>query len=401
MFRSCVFASLALLAFPGRTLAQTIWYVDASVAGAGTGAIGDPYRSIRYALQQPSTVAGDTLLVAPGLYVESLSITKFVTVRSTAGPALTAIRPDASGTTILANTGGLFALLEGFTVYGNPDALAIHANDFDVRRCILVGDGQTGVGLAAVDRIRAEHCTVYGFDVGASGVVHGGIVQLTNSIVHGNNLDLSDAVANYTWYASSFYYGPSGLGPPGFFDGTGHDYHLLASSGCIDAGDPASPVDPDGTRADMGALPYDPGYAPFTTYCTAKTNSLGCVPAIDAVNSASLSSGRPFWIRCTQQLNQRNGLCFYGFAPKNSPYQGGFLCVQSPTRRTSLLNSGGNVGPDDCSGVLEFDFNARIQSGSDPMLQLGTEIFCQWWSRDPGASFATNRSDAVRFTVGI
>ena len=31
------------------------------------------------------------------------------------------------------------------------------------------------------------------------------------------------------------------------------DYHLLPASPCIDAGDPASPLDPDGTTADMGA----------------------------------------------------------------------------------------------------------------------------------------------------
>ncbi len=32
------------------------------------------------------------------------------------------------------------------------------------------------------------------------------------------------------------------------------DYHLLPGSPCIDSGDPASPLDPDSTRADIGAL---------------------------------------------------------------------------------------------------------------------------------------------------
>ena len=35
------------------------------------------------------------------------------------------------------------------------------------------------------------------------------------------------------------------------------DYHLSADSPCIDAGDPTSPLDPDGTIADMGAFYYD------------------------------------------------------------------------------------------------------------------------------------------------
>ncbi|MCK5694936.1 MAG: right-handed parallel beta-helix repeat-containing protein, partial [Bacteroidales bacterium] len=40
---------------------------------------------------------------------------------------------------------------------------------------------------------------------------------------------------------------------PMFF---GDDYSLKIDSPCIDTGDPSSPFDPDGTRADMGALPY-------------------------------------------------------------------------------------------------------------------------------------------------
>ena len=34
------------------------------------------------------------------------------------------------------------------------------------------------------------------------------------------------------------------------------DYTLQASSPCIDAGDPSSDLDPDGTRADMGVYPF-------------------------------------------------------------------------------------------------------------------------------------------------
>ena len=37
------------------------------------------------------------------------------------------------------------------------------------------------------------------------------------------------------------------------------DLHLDASSPCIDTADPNSPLDPDGTRADMGAFYYDQG----------------------------------------------------------------------------------------------------------------------------------------------
>lgn len=43
---------------------------------------------------------------------------------------------------------------------------------------------------------------------------------------------------------------------PLFVGGIPFDYSLTAASPCIDAGDPASPPDPDGTRADMGARYY-------------------------------------------------------------------------------------------------------------------------------------------------
>jgi hypothetical protein len=46
---------------------------------------------------------------------------------------------------------------------------------------------------------------------------------------------------------------------PLFWDETARDFHLQAASPCIDAGDPSSPTDPDGSPADMGAFPYDPG----------------------------------------------------------------------------------------------------------------------------------------------
>jgi hypothetical protein len=42
-----------------------------------------------------------------------------------------------------------------------------------------------------------------------------------------------------------------------FADTVSNDYHLTEDSPCIDAGDPSSPLDPDGTIADMGAFYYD------------------------------------------------------------------------------------------------------------------------------------------------
>ena len=135
-------------------------------------------------------------------------------------------------------------------------------------------------------------------------------------------------------------------------------------------------------------------------YCTAKTNSLGCVPQISWAGTASASNASAFVVTAQDLVNQRNGLLFYGFAPTSLAYQGGTLCVAAPTRRTPIQNSGGSVSPPDCSGTLAFDFNSHIQSGVDPQLVAGESVYAQYWSRDPSTVSNTNLTDAIQFTIG-
>ncbi len=45
------------------------------------------------------------------------------------------------------------------------------------------------------------------------------------------------------------------ISDPMFVDAANGDYRLQPNSPCIDAGDPSSPLDPDSSRADMGAFP--------------------------------------------------------------------------------------------------------------------------------------------------
>jgi hypothetical protein len=144
---------------------------------------------------------------------------------------------------------------------------------------------------------------------------------------------------------------------------------------------------------------YDGGLA-ASTYCTAKTNSLGCVPAIASSGAASVSSASPFDITASNVLNQKTGLLFYGYSQQISAFQGGFKCMASPTHRTPTQNSNGNALPaNDCSGAYSFDFNAWIQGGNDSLLVAGQEVDAQFWSRDPASPSTTGLTDALTFVI--
>lgn len=136
-----------------------------------------------------------------------------------------------------------------------------------------------------------------------------------------------------------------------------------------------------------------------TTYCVAKLNSAGCLPAIAGTGGASASSAQPFVISAANVLNQKPGLLIYGMGRATIPFQGGTLCIQPPLARTPLLFSGGSVGQPDCSGTLAFDFNAEIAAGGLALLSPGQEIAAQFLTRDPQGSFGVGLTDAIEFPV--
>jgi hypothetical protein len=125
-------------------------------------------------------------------------------------------------------------------------------------------------------------------------------------------------------------------------------------------------------------------------YCSPKFNSLQCLPAISSTGIASATAGSGFVVQCTDAINNKSGLLFYGANGQQSvPFQGGTLCVAAPIKRTPGVNSGGNPPPNDCSGVFSIDMNAfavgALGGSPLPALQVaGTVIDCQWWGRDPG-----------------
>jgi len=282
--------AFALLLVSECALANT-WYVDASAAPPGNGTLGSPYASIQYAHDQATTVDFDLLLVAPGTYFENLTLTKRITVRSTGGAESTTLRPLAAGT-ILRLQGPVDALtspvFEGFRItgaFGPSDTAAVKSFDGMLYRCIV--SGMLGAGQVAFSTEYNGYildCTIAGNDVG---IVQSniGFTFLVNSILWNRVSDFDPSVggSNISYCAmGTSVQGMGGIGnfrgDPGLCYAWTGDMHLVAGSPCINAGNPALPNDPDGSRSDIGYHPYDPMYAcgPFTRLCPGDGSAAPC-----------------------------------------------------------------------------------------------------------------------------
>jgi hypothetical protein len=150
-----------------------------------------------------------------------------------------------------------------------------------------------------------------------------------------------------------------------------------------------------GTTVHLG--PVYANSASVTIYCTGKTNSAGCVPAIGTNGVQPSKSAGNFAVTCTNALNQKNGLLFFGFSPAAVAFQGGIKCVASPTYRGPNSNSGGTTGGSDCTGAYTQVFSTAFMNAYS--LDPGDTVYAQWWTRDPAVASTTGLSNAIQFTV--
>jgi parallel beta-helix repeat protein len=112
-------------------------------------------------------------------------------------------------------------------IFGEKGVYSLYTGDHNlIVNNIFVGDGVscTGVYSSGQDPFIIRHNDFH----------------QVNSVTYGCQLDTANIFLD-----------------PCFRAGSPYDYRLQANSPCINAGDPASPLDPDGTRADMGAYYYD------------------------------------------------------------------------------------------------------------------------------------------------
>ncbi len=140
-------------------------------------------------------------------------------------------------------------------------------------------------------------------------------------------------------------------------------------------------------------------YQPPATYCTAKTNSQGCAPAIGFQGAPSMSVGDNFHVTAANVLNNKPGLLLWSLNQNAIPFGGGTLCLGPLFHRTGVQFSGGNPPPNDCSGAYSFHFSQAYMTAK--ALTPGVTVYCQYYSRDDGFAAPGNigLTDAVRFTV--
>lgn len=135
-------------------------------------------------------------------------------------------------------------------------------------------------------------------------------------------------------------------------------------------------------------------------YCSAKTNSQGCVPVLDASGFPSLSDPTPFTLNASLLVNQMHADLYLSQTGAAAlPFNGGFLCLAPPLIATPLVITGGSTQGFDCSGSLSVDVNALLQSGAIPGVVAGDTLYAQCIYRDNPLPDGTGMTLGVQFIV--
>ncbi|MDP6519139.1 MAG: right-handed parallel beta-helix repeat-containing protein [Planctomycetota bacterium] len=159
-------------------------------------------------------------------------------------------------------------------------------------------------------------------------------------------------------------------------------YRLLASSPCVDSGDPTGTWDEDGSPPDRGArhLAWTGAATPFA-YCEGKASSAGCLATMGFAGTASLAGDDDFHLLAWDLQNQQFCGLIVSLAPDHAPFAGAARCIAEPFTILGVQNTGGSSLPaSDCSGTIDFQVP---QETLGAMGGVGAQFFAQVWFRDP------------------
>ncbi|MEM9378543.1 MAG: hypothetical protein AAGB93_01245 [Planctomycetota bacterium] len=297
---------------------------------------------------------------------------------------------------------GLVALREVRSSHSSAEGMRVASALVPLERIVAFANAGSGLELAgsSMDVRQLTSVGNGGFGVEASSNYSGSV---RDSILWNN---VTGAATGLPAGRISFSNGPIGLGgsngnidlDPLFVDEMNGDLQLTAGSPCVDAGDPSSPLDPDSTRADMGAY-FLNACAPDVV-CTQAPSTSPCDPSLSIQGFASLSSPAPCTITLAEAPTNSFAIFFYGMgAPTTIAGAFGTICVGGPYQRTAPVPSGGDPLDGPCAGTFVFDFNAYAQSGADPAIVAGVDVIGHLWYRDGNAPGNALFSDGVRLPV--
>ena len=243
-------------------------YVDDDNTGYEDGSKEHPFNTIQEGIDAASS--GDSVRVAAGTYYENIAMKEGVTVQG-AGADMTII--SAHDQII---TGADNSVIEGFTIvndgegksrgYGWSESSTSIRNNVFTGHYVGIHCGQTGSKEQIINNVIVDNNTGITFGRDAAPIIKNNII-MNNNVHHYDYPEYGSsrisAVISYNnlWNGAYDFTPSPGTGnisaDPLFVDPENGNYHVQQNSPCIDAGDPNSPHDPDGTRADIGAFFFD------------------------------------------------------------------------------------------------------------------------------------------------
>jgi hypothetical protein len=270
-------------------------------------------------------------------------------------------------------------------------------------RSILRGnravDSFSSGGAAVHGPVTLDRCTVVD-NVGSGGAAVQGAVAVESCIVRANVGGQCDPQAITTY--CNVEGGVSGIGnfdADPLFHGAPGDLHLFPGSTCIDVGDPAAPLDADGSRADVGALPFEPLHcgagctgAVGLAICVANANSTGVGARLVGLGSA-LANADHLVLNVVGVPSPAAGYFLVSRQAGVSPLDGGsqgLLCLYG-----TVLRFNADVLTDRGTGVVSF----RPRLGALPqgtVVVPGDRRYFQYWFRDANPGPTSNTSSALR-----
>ena len=166
--------------------------------------------------------------------------------------------------------------------------LFLGVGDYLLSRCVFSDTTAASAlitGTINTDSITLDHCTLTGIDtphvirpLNTPVTVRNSIARdaFTTGLIAPPVVSPQPEIVEYSNISGGF----PGIGnidaDPLFSDAAGGEFRLSPASPSVDTADPASPLDPDGTAADMGALPLFQG-----TFTRGDANADGTIDVAD------------------------------------------------------------------------------------------------------------------------